>query len=371
MEKFNTSKSLDIDSFFNNNLETIKGLVPSSIIKPLKQLMKAYYSVLMKGFIEIPHSFYLKRFQIELANNPKLVRPFDFIFLDEAGDLNEVTLDIVERLPSKIKFIVGDVSQNIFSFNHTINGFKVIQATRQFSISNTFRVSKEIAEKIETFCQTYIDKSFKFKGIDKPNREESSVAYITRTNAQLISQIIAFKDIDREFSLVRPVSTIFSYILDLLKLKDMEVTEQTKIFQKDIQLWRELDDTSKKEFKDNILLFIMENHKEDVELRNSIKLIHSLSSKIIYAAYNYAKMMEQSPTKHDLYLCTAHSSKGLQFGTVHIMDDLNRTTQKVLEKQEFGEELTNEDMSELYLYYVACSRAMHTLRNAKHIEDLQ
>ena len=69
---------------------------------------KHHLDRMQSGAIECTHEFYLKLFHILLSNGTITYKPFDFIMLDEAGDLNEVTLEIFKLLPTERRIAVGD-----------------------------------------------------------------------------------------------------------------------------------------------------------------------------------------------------------------------------------------------------------------------
>jgi len=73
--------------------------------------------------------------------------------LDEAGDLNEVTLELFKLLPARIKVAVGDPNQNIYTFNHTINCFERLDGHgTTFKLSKSFRVP----EHIDRTCRKFL-----------------------------------------------------------------------------------------------------------------------------------------------------------------------------------------------------------------------
>ncbi|MBO9634636.1 MAG: ATP-dependent helicase, partial [Chitinophagaceae bacterium] len=92
-----------------------------------------------KREIEIPHDFYLKKFQLHC---PQL--PFDYILFDEAQDASAAMLDVFVKQQA-IKVIVGDTHQQIYGWRHAVNslektGFKTLQ------LSTSFRFPQDIAD---------------------------------------------------------------------------------------------------------------------------------------------------------------------------------------------------------------------------------
>jgi superfamily I DNA/RNA helicase len=72
-------------------------------------------------------------------------------------------------------------------------------------------------------------------------------------------------------------------------------------------------------------------------------------------------------------LATCHSVKGLDADEVYIADDLNSSIHKLNERMEnmrnagMDYVLNQDDITEVNLYYVACSRAKKVLLNAEHL----
>mgnify|MGYP000418658788 FL=1 len=62
--------------------------------RPNAKLVNKYLTLMSQGHIECTHDFYLKLFHIMLAEGSIDQVDYEFIMLDEAGDLNEVTLEI-------------------------------------------------------------------------------------------------------------------------------------------------------------------------------------------------------------------------------------------------------------------------------------
>lgn len=155
----------------------------------VSKLVEKYLDQMQEGTIECTHDFYLKYFHLLLATESIEFEPFDIIMLDESGDLNEVTLEIFLLLPAEKKVAVGDKHQNIYTFNHTINAFEILKDRGvEFSLSQSFRVSDKIANKIQFFCRKYLDKDMKFSGIEYKDKSISSRGFVARTNSYLIDK---------------------------------------------------------------------------------------------------------------------------------------------------------------------------------------
>lgn len=340
------------------------------IIKYEIALLESYISQMESGDMECTHEFYLKYFHILLATGHVTYDEFDFLALDEAGDVNPVTLEIVKLLPAKKKILVGDSRQNIYSFNHTINCFQVMKGHGQeFPMSQSFRVSPEIAARIDTFCKAYIDPKMKFIGTPQKDSIINTRAIISRTNTALISKMIELNAARTPYTLTRSADDIFSLPKALCFLKHKGIMPPDyKYIQEDVNDYFENSDI-RKEYK-TVLSYLKELYKEDVQVGTAISLVLKYKTAGILSCYEEAKKHEKYRTT--LYLGTSHSTKGLEFDEVYIMDDLNQTVAKLQYHMGFNDlsydDLSSDEQSELNLYYVACSRAHKVLLNATQLE---
>ena len=83
----------------------------------------------------------------------------------------------------------------------------------------------------------------------------------------------------------------------------------------------------------------------------------------------YAEASRHEGKKQDFMLLTAHSSKGLEFDEVILAPDMNNSIELIIEELSLTSDkvLLPEDRESLNLYYVACTRALISLRNALYL----
>lgn len=317
------------------------------------------------GKIECGHEFYLKLFHLLLANGTLTYAPFDFIMLDEAGDLNEVTLAIFQLLPSPRKIAVGDQHQNIYQFNETINCFNVLNGQGTlFHLTKSFRVSPDIASRVERFCQRYLDPTMKFSGTPQPG-EPTTFAYLTRTNSALIAHMITCINAKKQFGLVRSPDEIFKMALMVcyFKYQSFITIPAYSHLQADVDEYYENIDLYKPQ---SLLQYLSELHSHDESLLQAIKLVQRYGARNIMNAYSVAKTCSKTPQNY--ILATGHSCKGLEWDEVYIADDLNQSIRKVTSATSFDPSaITDTDREALNIYYVACTRARMKLINATEL----
>lgn len=332
-------------------------------------LGNSFLSQMESGAIECTHDFYLKLFHMQLAHGEIEYDPFDLIMLDEAGDLNEVTLEIFKLLPSAKKVMVGDPYQNIYTFNHTINCFEVMQDQGHLMpMSQSFRVADHIAERIEQFCQSYLNPDMRFEGIPLRDTTINSRAFIARTNSYLIAHMMELNAQSIPYGLTRKADQIFDLPLLVCSFRYQGFIKnpEFKHLQADIDHYvehmRELKPTYP-----TLNAYLLDTHSDDISLTNAIKLIQRYSKSEILACHREAKRHEKANQSY--MLGTAHSMKGLEADEVTLAPDMNEAISDLITHKRVKPDLKFDisAIAELNLYYVAISRSRKSLINAIHL----
>jgi superfamily I DNA/RNA helicase len=340
--------------------------------RPNAALANKYLTLMSHGKIDCTHDFYLKMFHILLAENKINQNKYNLIMLDEAGDLNEVTLEIFKLLAGRIKVAVGDPHQNIYTFNHTINCFEKLEGMgKTFKLSKSFRVPKHIAGPVEQFCKTYLNPDMEFEGIDPTQTTITTRAYISRTNGGLINKLIELNDDRTPYGLARKAQEIFKVPLMVagLKYQGAIYDPAYKHLQEDVDNWYENYNNIRLNYT-TVLGYLKSKYQEDLSLVQAINLVIKHGKGGIFEAYAEAKNHENK--KQNFMLLTAHSSKGLEFDEVTLAPDMNLSIQDLLLelKQNPDMHLDQYQKESLNLYYVACTRALVRLSNATHLVGL-
>lgn len=349
IKDFCLSEHISLNSFFSE-----RQLTPLD-----KEKIEKYLGMMSLGQLPVTHEAYLKFYHMGLANGTiQYKSPFSLIMLDEAGDLNAVTLEIFKLLPAKRKIMVGDPHQNIYAFNQTINGFEAMShKVSEFPMSQSFRVSSEIASRIEGFCKKHLKEKFKFKGTELEDTTIKTRAYLTRTNASLVAKMIDLNRQGIQYGLVRPPDKIFELPLMLTSLRPGKklAPKGYEQLQQAVDTW-DTEPVLQARYK-SPLAYIKSIYTEDIGLQVAISLVLKHGAKGIYACHEEAK--KHTKREQSLTLGTAHSTKGLEFDSVTISDDLNKTAKAA--------KLVG-DKDELNLYYVACTRSRRELIDANELD---
>lgn len=341
--------------------------------RPNAAIANRYLTLMSQGKIECTHDFYLKLFHIMLAQDKIDQTPYNLIMLDEAGDLNEVTLEIFKLLKGRVKVAVGDPHQNIYTFNHTINCFEKLEGQgKTFKLSKSFRVPDYIAEPVERFCKKYLNPDMEFQGIESDKTEIVTRGYISRTNGGLINKLIELNKERTPYGLVRKAQEIFKVPLMVagLKYQGAIYDPAYKHLQEDVDNWYENYNNIRVNYQ-TVFAYLRSKYQEDLALNQAINLVIKHGKSGIFEAYAEAKHHEGK--KQDFMLLTAHSSKGLEFDEVILAPDMNTSIEELLltmqqaareNKKVFLDPYQKESLN---LYYVACTRALVKLRNAAHL----
>lgn len=333
-------------------------------------LCKYYLDQMGTGKIGCTHNFYLKLFHVLLSVGLVTYPKFDLVMVDESGDLSAVSLEIFKLLPASRKIMVGDPYQNIFTFNETINGFKELETEGTLlPMTQSFRVSDKIALKIEKFCHKYLDPAMNFKGVPVTDKTINSKLYIARTNATLITKMMELNRLAIPYGLVRKAKQIFNLHLTLISLKrgGFVASPELKYLQDDVDTYYR-DKDLQRSFKSH-LDYIKEIHSYDSGLVNTINSIYRYGTAKIISTYTEARNHEKLNQAY--MLGTSHAVKGLESDQVELADDMNLAILEIKLAIDSGkqtiEDLTEEELTEIRLYYVACSRAKKKLINAVHL----
>lgn len=362
MDELLLSKYIHVADFFDN----------VDVEPHIQDIIKEHLDLMTNGDISCSHSFYLKLYHILLANGQIAAPEVDLLMIDEAGDLTPISLDIFKLIKSPKKIMVGDAMQNIYSFNNTINGFKSLANEGvTVPLTQSFRVSEQIASRIEGFCRTHVDPGFEFKGREYPaGTTVDTHGFIARTNSGLVAEMFGLMAAGVQFNVTRPIDTILELPLILANLgngrpitnfKYKAVEKLRKEWENDPILQRTYSTVNK---------YVRKIMVKDDEICRGFDVVFKHGTPDLNKLASYVRT--NAASKHALTLTTAHSSKGLEFTAVTLAEDMNDALATALEDiaaaKRFGkQDLVNSLSEEIRLYYVACSRCMIELNNARHL----
>ena len=337
LDKYCLSRFLDIDEFFDEYaIEDYHG-----------DVILEYLEKMANRDIGMTFNYMLKELHHNLDSGDTVVK-LDMLFVDEAQDLTPVMLEIFGLIQADVKVYLGDTSQAIYSFLDLVSAFTL--STETYNLTTSFRLSKAIAERIEPFCKDFIDPDFKITGVG--TGVDTSEAYITHSNAEIIQHTLHRQQIGQTYSFTKPVKEIFEVTLAVNDIVNGTASKKPKYWGLVAKLKKGY--TARELAKCDEL---------DDDIVNSLKLLEHFKGAKVDVEGVLAKA-ETDPTNHGYLIGTGHSVKGCEFGTVTISNGLNKYLERELKRTPMSQEEVDEIQEAAMLYYVSCSRAKHTLRNA-------
>lgn len=343
---FFVSDKVDMYEFFNDYF--LKDETCSNK-KELIKICGKYVEKMLGGEINPTFNFLLKAFHVMLYNG-ELDCEFDLVILDEINDVTAVSLEIFKLIKAKQKIGLGETHQAIYKFLNLVDGFKMLPEAETFYLTNSFRCSKKIASTIERFMQKELTASFKFSGTDDPVANGKTL-YCTNTNAKIIDHIVTRLRENKGFSLLRKISEIFA-----LPLAMLSAAKGKKPYQKKYSylLDQYTDWLENREKGQGFLSYLYAGIAQtDPEIKTAVNMLLKFSKNNInlYQIYSDAKNAEVDP---NYVIATVYTSKGLEFETVYVAEDLDAAIQNIRDN---GGPKTEKDVVIYRCYYVACSRA--------------
>jgi len=367
-----TSTTIDIVTQYCNSTALSFGSFESELEDnhELLPFVRQIVNGMATGLIKPTHDFYLKLFHDGLVNGTIIPDTVDTLALDEAGDLTPITINVFGAYPAHQRIMVGDDAQAIFYFMGCKNGFTHFSNVgKTLHLTQSFRVSAPIAEKVQAFCNNTFAPNMKFEGMHYSSISTTTEAYITRTNSALIEHMIGLNRTNTPYRLITPgkLKQLFKYPLFLLGSEPNRTVyeHELKGVQHTINDWFNLSE--QEQAKQGMFSYIREHNEDNPNIASAITLILKYGPKSIIDAYNSADAHLHSSA--NLCLTTAHSVKGMTFDVVTISDDLNNSIEDIMLQYKHIDNYkpTAELLAELKLYYVAVTRCRHVLNNAKYI----
>lgn len=317
------------------NLATkyVQGMADEEVNPTFNFLLKSLHLMMVEGTVEIK---------------------VDIMILDEINDVTAVSLEIFKLVNAPKKLGLGETNQAIYEFLNLVNGFELLKdVSTTLKFTQSYRCSLDVAERIENKMRSVMDKNFRFKGTEKPVTNGKTL-YCTLTNAMIVDMIQRRLAAGKSFTLLRKPADIFAASLAVSTASMGKRPYQSK-FAFLVDVYEEFKAQSKHKTYFKFLL----NEVNDEEINNAVKLLQRLSSDNINLFSLYKEAKDAKPDKN-YTISTVFTSKGLEFETVYIADDLNMNFEKAC-RGELGDK---EAMTAMRCYYVATSRCGVNLHNS-------
>lgn len=291
-----------LESFCNSSLTLSKYVIKADIAEKVSFTLINYWNNIVneKSTFKMTHAVYLKLYQLS-----KPVLGFQTIYLDEAQDSNEVTLDIV-LLQAKYGcqvIVVGDSYQAIYGWRGAVDALEKVDFQQAY-LSKSFRFTQSIAD-IATKV-TYL------LGNVKPIQGKARLgicktrAYIVRNNVTLLAELIDLANYGQKVKVIADLSSLWS---KLYHIANVLSGESPKYPDKELS-----------QYRTRIALELAaKTNPEIAKLLNCRRILCSRGS-----MHSEIQKLKKRIVKsgEDITLTTAHKSKGLEWDEVTLAEDL-------------------------------------------------
>ena len=319
--------------------------------------LKTILSAMKNKVIDATHDFYLKMFYLNKKVSTNL--PYDLILVDEAQDISDVMIGIVENQSCR-RIYVGDSFQQIYTFRFATNALNKIDLP-SYDLTQSFRFgdnyAKVLQNNLNSLYEINSSKPLKISGLEKTtligkNHIDFSKQFcvIARSTFGLIQQLVYFihdkKKVYFEggynsYSFMN--QTVYSIFYLKQKKNDKITIDEIKDFDTINELEQFAKDTKNQDYL-NIIKFINTYGDNIFEINKKIK-----------------EFLVNDKKDADIIFTTTHKSKGLEYEQVIMADDFISKKEITNTKNKLSYLRVNE---ELNIYYVAATRAKNVIQLA-------
>ena len=312
--------------------------------------LKYILSAMKNKKIEATHDFYLKMFYLNKTACSNL--GYDLILVDEAQDISDVMIRIVENQNVR-RVYIGDSFQQIYSFRYATNALAKIDLPA-YTLSKSFRFGDEYAKSLSKSLNSLYKKcassSLYLEGTKNETKMgekhldlNKPICVIARTTFGLIQKIVHYIHDNKKiyfeggyggYSFMNPM--VYSIFYLKQKKNDKITLPEIKEFETIGELEEFAKDTKNQDYL-NIIKFINTYGDNIFEINKKIK-----------------NRLVLDKNKADIIFTTTHKSKGLEYEQIILADDFITKKEITNEKSKMSDAQKAE---ELNIYYVAATRA--------------
>ncbi len=327
---------------------------PNTLLYEARRLWKFMQDVYSS--CPMTHDGYLKLWSL----NSPLLHGYDVILLDEAQDINPVTLDIVLRQNKFLKtplVMVGDKHQSIYQFRHAINVIDKLEgrATSSVSLTSCFRFGENIASVATQFLNRFKNDPVTLVGVGPSKSKLSGSATISRTNAFLLGaaiphseagELIHFAGTSERESWDPYYTYEFQIPLDLLFLKQGKLSGVRSPYIMAFQSWSEVLEHSQGQ----------DGWGADAELAKHVALVNTYGDSLP-SIIDSIRSNSTSPSNASISFATAHRAKGGEWRNIKMTDDFLLLDDLLAQNESLSHDEESEHLfQEINLLYVAMTR---------------
>ncbi|MCP4971849.1 MAG: AAA family ATPase [Arcobacter sp.] len=316
--------------------------------------LKHILSSMKNKKIDAIHDFYLKMFYLNKQTHSNL--DYDLILVDEAQDISDVMIAIVEAQKCK-RIYIGDSFQQIYSFRYAINALNKIDLPEYF-LSKSFRFGDNYAKLLENnlneLYKINTNKLLKISGIETNTKSGKDVidtnkqyCVIARSTFGLIQEIVHLIHDDKKIFFEGGYSS-YSFmnqtVYSIFYLKEKKFNKITMNEIKEFESIHELEQFSK--------------DTKNQDFLNVIKFINTYGDNIFEINKKIKEKITTNKEDADIIFTTTHKSKGLEYTQVIMANDFISKKEIINPKNKMS---YTQIIEELNIYYVAATRAKEAI----------
>ncbi|WP_072680320.1 UvrD-helicase domain-containing protein [Arcobacter sp. LA11] len=319
---------------------------------PLRVLnhLKYILSSMKNKKIDVIHDFYLKMFYL----NKKTCRSlnYDLILVDEAQDISDVMIGIVESQNCR-RIYIGDSFQQIYSFRYATNALSKIdlpeyKLSKSFRFANTY--AKVLQDSLNELYKINTNKLLKISGTDNETKIgrnsidlDKQFCVIARSTFGLIQEIVHLIHDNKKIYFeggYGSYSFMNQTVYSIFYLKEKKFNKITMNEIKEFESIYELEQFSKETKNQDFL--------------NVIKFINTYGDNIFEINKKIKEKLTTKKDEADIIFTTTHKSKGLEYDQVIMANDFISKKEITNKKNKMS---FTQIIEELNIYYVAATRA--------------
>ena len=262
---------------------------------------------------KVPHDAYLKIYQLQ-----KHRLNYDIIMLDEAQDATECMLSILKLQEQTVRYLVGDIHQQIYGFRNVANPFQnhETKQIKKFTLSQSFRYGYQISHLSNIILNEF--------------KNETKKIYSCNLNTNILTNTEQLEGKTKRYTLIsRSNIKLLKEAFELDNYTTCCLLGKEYNFIKEIQYVQAFHniDQGVQHHNEKLQFSTINEAKIHFQSLNNYKWVTRINLWIEYGTNELIQKYQNLQIKivplqdADVILSTVHQSKGLEYDNVKLSDD--------------------------------------------------